>query len=114
MQVWRFFDDLIVRHQLDVAVVVDRSRQLGARHHRYLASGFHVAYWDSFSVSLVETIEALLVEDENENENRRELMYSWQKFIRLVVDQTRSAYLQQQARIGQQTSWTNADGCSNY
>ena len=74
---------------------------MGRRHLAYFRQGFLHSYWDSFSVSLVEGIEAALlheVEEEPSTEAEDEAwrtLYAWQKFIRAIIDQMRVAYLEE-------------------
>ncbi len=89
---WLFFDKLITVQQLDPASVVSESLQSGARHQKYFAEGSQIGYWDSFSVSIVECIQTLLAD----NANQKRAIYAWQKFIRVVIDQMRIGYLDEE------------------
>ncbi len=92
---WFFFNNLITVCNLELEEVNKQCRQLGVRHLRYFQQGFDLAYWDSFSVCLVETAEILIDHSDQSasSDTFSHPLYSWQKFIPLVIDQMHTAYL---------------------
>ncbi len=94
-------DSLLMKSLNNMGGLKEECRICGGRHRSYFKSGADVAYWDSFCVSFVESLEKEFPEESvpfSHDTDSWHVIDAWYRLINIIVSEMRLGFLQEEKR----------------